>query len=147
LCFKDFSLNRLSNLSLIAIHVSGVVAMNEIWTILIVWLVTSVSLLIISKLPLGVEIDTPNKAFLSAAVLGIVTTLVRPILRLLFAVPSLLTFNLLSGLFTFMIAVVCFSIAAWLVEGFRLRFGIWSAVLGAFALTIINNLIYRLLGV
>ncbi|MDZ8054507.1 MAG: phage holin family protein [Aulosira sp. ZfuVER01] len=121
--------------------------MNEIWTILIVWLVTSVSLLIISKLPLGVEIDTPNKAFLSAAVLGIVTTLVRPILRLLFAVPSLLTFNLLSGLFTFMIAVVCFSIAAWLVEGFRLRFGIWSAVLGAFALTIINNLIYRLMGV
>jgi putative membrane protein len=34
-----------------------------------------------------------------------------------------------------------------LVEGFRLRFGIWSAVLGAFTLTIINNLLYKLLGV
>jgi putative membrane protein len=33
------------------------------------------------------------------------------------------------------------------VEGFRLRFGILSAVLGAFALTIINSLIYKLLGV
>ncbi|BAY26063.1 hypothetical protein NIES2100_58740 [Calothrix sp. NIES-2100] len=121
--------------------------MNEIWTVLIVWLVTSVSLLIISKLPLGVEIDTPNKAFLSAAVLGIVTTLVRPILGLVFAIPSLMTFNLLADLFTFMIAVVCFSLAAWLVEGFRLRYGIWSAILGALALTIINNLIYRLLGI
>jgi putative membrane protein len=121
--------------------------MNEIGTILIVWVVTSISLLIISKLPLGVEIDAPDKAFLSAAVLGIVTAVVRPILRLVFAVPSFLTFDLLSGLFTFMIAVVCFSIAAWLVEGFRLRFGIWSAVIGAFALTIVNSLIYKLLGV
>ncbi|BAZ49376.1 hypothetical protein NIES4103_19880 [Nostoc sp. NIES-4103] len=121
--------------------------MNEILTLLVVWIVSSISLLIISKLPLGVEVDSPQKAFLSAAVLGIVTAIVRPILRLVFAVPNLLTFDLLSGIFTFMIAVVCFSIAAWLVEGFRLRFGIWSAVLGAFALTIINSLIYKLLGV
>ncbi|MBW4613354.1 MAG: phage holin family protein [Desmonostoc vinosum HA7617-LM4] len=117
-------------------------------TVLIVWVVTSVSLLIISKLPfLGVEIDTPGKAFFSAAILGIVTAIVRPILRLVFAVPNFLTFDLLSGIFTFMIAVVCFSIAAWLVEGFRLRFGIWSAVIGAFALTVVNSVIYRLLGV
>jgi putative membrane protein len=77
--------------------------------------------------------------------LGIITALVRPILKLLFTIPNLATFDLLSGIFTFMIAVVCFSIAAWLVEGFRLRYGIWSAVLGAFALTIINSFIYKLL--
>ncbi|MCC5645098.1 phage holin family protein [Nostoc sp. CHAB 5824] len=119
----------------------------NIVTLLIVWIVTAISLLIISKLPLGVEIDTPGKAFLSAAVLGIVTAIVRPILSFVFAVPNLLTLDLLSGIFTFMIAVVCFSMAAWLVEGFRLRYGIWSAVIGAFALTIINSLIYKLLGV
>lgn len=119
----------------------------NIVTLLIVWVVTSISLLIISKLPIGVEVDTAGKAFFSAAILGIVTAVIRPILRLIFAVPNLLTFNFLAGIFTFMIAVVCFSIAAWLVEGFRLRFGIWSAVLGAFALTIVNSLIYRLLGV
>ncbi|MBD2503743.1 phage holin family protein [Anabaena azotica] len=120
--------------------------MNEILTLLIVWVVTSVSLLLISQLPLGVEVDNPQKAFLSAAVLGIVTAIIRPTLRLVFAVPDILTFNLLSGFFTFMIAVVCFSIAAWLVDGFRLRYGIWSAVLGAFTLTLINSLIYKLLG-
>ena len=129
------------------IHISGVAAMNEIVTLLVVWVVTSISLLIISKLPLGVEVDTPEKAFFSAAILGIVTAVVRPVLRLIFAVPNLLTFDLLSSFFTFMIAVASFSIAAWLVEGFSLRFGIWSAVLGAFALTLINSLIYRLLGV
>jgi putative membrane protein len=122
-------------------------AMNAIVTLLIVWIVTSISLILISKLPIGVEVDSPKKAFISAAVLGIVTAIVRPILRLIFAVPNFITFDLLSGIFTFMIAVVCFSIAAWLVEGFRLRFGIWSAVLGAFALTIINGLIYKILGV
>ncbi|UKP00023.1 phage holin family protein [Nostoc sp. UHCC 0870] len=121
--------------------------MNQIVTLLIVWVVTSISLLIISKLPLGVEVDTPQKAVISAAILGIVTAIVRPILRLIFVVPDILTFNFLSGVFTFMIAVICFSIAAWLVEGFRLRFGIWSAVLGAFALTLINSFIYKLLGI
>ncbi|MFN6517275.1 MAG: phage holin family protein [Nostoc sp. CreGUA01] len=119
----------------------------NIVTLLIVWIVTAISLLIISKLPLGVEIDTPVKAFVSAAVLGIVTAIVRPLLSLVFAVPNLLTFDLLSSIFTFMIAVVCFSIAAWLVEGFRLRYGVWSAVIGAFALTLINSLIYKILGV
>ncbi|QXE26368.1 hypothetical protein B6N60_05099 [Richelia sinica FACHB-800] len=121
-------------------------AMN-LTTLLIVWLVTAISLWLISKLPLGVEIDTPGKVIISAAVLGIITTVVKPILKLVFAVPNLVTFDLLSGIFTFLIAVVCFSLAAWLVEGFRLRYGLWSAILGAFALTVINNLIYKLLGV
>ncbi len=116
-------------------------------TLLLVWVVTSVSLYIISKLPLGVEIDSPDKAFIAAASLGIVTAIVRPILRLLFAVPNFVTFDLLSGFFTFLIAVVCFGIAARLVEGFRLQFGVWSAILGAFTLSIISSLIYKLLGV
>ncbi|MBD2690221.1 phage holin family protein [Anabaena catenula] len=119
----------------------------NIVTLLIVWIVTSISLWIISKLPLGVEIDTPGKAVFSAAILGIITALVRPILGAVFIIPNFATFDLLSGIFTFMIAVACFSIAAWLVEGFRLRYGVWSAVLGAFALTVINSVLYKLLGV
>ena len=119
----------------------------DIVTLLIVWLVMAFSLWMISKLPLGVEIDTPEKVLFSAVVLGIITALVKPVLKILFVIPNLDTFDLLSGIFTFMIALACFSIAAWLIDGFRLRFGIWSAILGAFALTIINNIIYKLLGV
>ena len=119
----------------------------NIVTLLIVWVVTAASLYIISKLPLGVEIDSPGKAFFSAAILGIVTALVRPLLRLLFVIPNVLTFNLLSSFFTFAIAAISFGLAAALVQGFRLRFGIWSAIIGAFALSVISSLLYRLLGV
>ncbi|MDJ0618905.1 MAG: phage holin family protein [Calothrix sp. MO_192.B10] len=119
--------------------------MNNIVALLITWVITAVSLYIISKLPLGVEIDSPGKAFISAAVLGIVTAIIRPFLRLFFVVPNFLTFDLFSSLFTFIITVICFGLAAWLVQGFRLRFGIWSAIMGAFALSLISSLMYKVL--
>ena len=53
--------------------------------------------------------------------------------------------DLLSGFFTFLISAVCSGLAAWLVEGFRLPFGIWSAILGAFGLSVLSSLIYKLL--
>jgi putative membrane protein len=119
----------------------------NIWHIVIAWAVTAISLFIISKIPfLGVDIDSPEKAVFSAAILGIVTAVVRPILRAVFFVPNVLTFNLLSWVFTFIVGVICFSLAAWLVQGFRLRNGFASAALGALALTFINNIIYKLMG-
>ena len=112
--------------------------------LLIAWLVSASSLLIITQVPaLGVEVDSTPKAFISAAVLGIVAAVVRPILGLLFAVPNFLTFNLFSGISTFIITVITFGIAASLVQGFRLRLGIWSAVIGALALSLVSNLIYN----
>ena len=110
--------------------------------ILIAWLVSASSLLIVSKLPVGVEIDSPAKAYISAAVLGIVAALVNPILKAVFFIPNVVTFGLLSGLFTFIIAAIAFGIAAALVSGFRLRLGIWSALIGALALSVVSNLIY-----
>ncbi len=110
--------------------------------LLIAWLVSASSLLIITKLPVGVEIDSPVKAYTSAAVLGVVAAIVNPILKALFFIPNLLTFGLLSGLVTFIIAAIAFGIAAAVVSGFRLRQGVWSAIIGALALSIVSNLIY-----
>lgn len=110
--------------------------------LLIAWLVSASSLLIITKLPVGVEIDSPVKAYTSAAVLGVVAAIVNPILKAVFFIPNLLTFGLLSGLVTFIIAAIAFGIAAALVNGFRLRQGVWSAIIGALALSIVSNLIY-----
>lgn len=110
--------------------------------LLIAWLVSASSLLIITKLPVGVEIDSPAKAYISAAVLGVVAAIVNPILKAVFFIPNLLTFGLLSGLVTFIIAAIAFGIAAALVSGFRLRQGVWSALIGALALSIVSNLIY-----
>ena len=123
-------------------YFNGVLHMDLV-DLSISWLVTASSLLVISQTPIGVEIDSTPKAFISAAVLGIVAAVVRPILGLVFAIPNLLTFNLFSGVTTFIITAATFALAAYLVKGFRLRLGIWSAVLGALALSVVSNLIYN----
>lgn len=110
--------------------------------LLIAWLVSASSLLIITKLPLGVQIDSPVKAYISAATLGIVAAIVNPILRIVTFLPNLLTFGLLSGFVTFLVSAISLGIAASLVSGFRLEKGALSAILGALALSIVSTLIY-----
>lgn len=109
--------------------------------LLITWLVTTVSFLIISRLPIGIEIDSFKKAAISAAVFGILNALLRPILGFLTFPFIILTF----GLFVFVLNAIIFGLAAYLVEGFRLRWGFWSALIGSLALSIINSLLFNLL--
>ncbi len=118
----------------------------NIVALLVAWVVTALSFLAISKIPfIGVEVDSTEKSFISAAVLGIVTVLVKPILTIFFAIPNFITLTLFQGLFTFIISVICFGIAAYLVQGFRLRYGIWSAIMGALTLSVVSNFIYSIL--
>lgn len=114
----------------------------DIKGILIAWFVTSVSLFVISKLPTGVEIDGFNKALVSAAVFGILNATIGPILRILTFPITILTI----GLFAIVVNAIIFGLAAWLVDGFRLRWGFWSALIGAIALGFINSFIYKILG-
>lgn len=110
---------------------------------IILVIVTAISLLVLTYIPfLGIEIDSPVKALISGLVFGLLTAFVRPVIEF-FAIP--LTF-ITFGLFTWVINVVIFGLAAWLVQGFRLRNGILSAVLGAIALAIVNSLILRVFG-
>lgn len=104
--------------------------------ILLTWLVTTVSFLIISRLPIGVEIDGFGKAAIAAVVFGVLNALLRPIL-LLFGLPLII---ITFGVFVFVLNAIIFSIAAEIVEGFRLRYGFWSALLGSIALSIINSI-------
>ena len=109
--------------------------------IFVTWLVTSVSLFIISRLPLGIEIDGFGKAVVSAAVFGILNAFLRPILGFIAFPITFLTF----GLFAVVLNAIIFGLAALLVPGFRLRWGIVSALIGAIALSVINSLIYQLI--
>ena len=113
----------------------------DIVSLAIAWLVTSVSFFIISKLPIGVDIDTFGKAMISAAVFGLLNALVRPLFVVLGFPLVLVTF----GLWIIVINAIIFGLAAWLVEGFRLRWGIWSALLGALALGFIYSLLDQVL--
>ena len=108
---------------------------------LVTLLVTAVSLLIISKLPTGVEIDSVKKAIFSALIFGALNAFVRPILSFLSAPITFITF----GFFTVIINAIIFGLAAALVTGFRLRWGFWSALIGSFALGVINSVIFHFL--
>lgn len=109
--------------------------------IFITWLVTTISFLIISKLPIGVEIDSFGKAAISAAVFGILNAILRPILGFFTFPFIILTF----GLFVFVLNAIIFGLAAALVPGFRLRWGFWSALIGAIALSLVNSLLFNVL--
>ncbi|MBW4509127.1 MAG: phage holin family protein [Scytonematopsis contorta HA4267-MV1] len=107
--------------------------------LIITWLVTAISFLIISKLPIGVQIDNFNKALTSAAVVGILNALLLPILTL-FTFPAII---LTLGLFFFVLNAIIFALAAYLVPGFSLRYGFWSALIGSFSLAVINSILFR----
>ncbi|MGC9504878.1 phage holin family protein [Baaleninema sp.] len=99
----------------------------------------SLSFFIISKLPLGVEIDSLNKVLVSAAVFGVLNALIKPVLFVLGFPFVVLTL----GLFVVIINAIVFGLAAWFVQGFRLRWGIWSALLGSITLSIINSILFK----
>ncbi|MGG6267459.1 phage holin family protein [Leptolyngbya sp. AN03gr2] len=105
--------------------------------ILLTWLVTTVSFLIISRLPIGVEISSVSRAAIAAAVFGLLNAILRPVL-VFFGFPFIV---ITLGLFLFVLNAVIFAIAAAIVNGFHLKYGIWSALLGSIALSIINSIL------
>jgi len=117
----------------------------NIVAIIVSLLVTTVAFIIISYLPTGVKIESFQKALIAAIVFGILNAILHPILDLLAAPLNFVTFGFLRGLLTLLINGFIFGLSAWLIKGFRLQWGIWSALIGAFALTIINQIITSLL--
>jgi len=109
--------------------------------LLITVVVLAISLWLVSLLPTGVEIDSPVKALLGGAIIGLLYGIIN------FLPQGLRTFGAIVslGLIPLIIGTIVFGLAAWLVEGFRLRWGIMSALLGAIALTFINSILTWLL--
>jgi putative membrane protein len=108
--------------------------------LLIKFVVTTVSLLIISKLPVvGIDIDTPGKAAISAITIGVLNVLAYPLIAL-FKLGGWLT-----ALPLFVLNVIIFGLAAALIPGFRLQNNLLSAIFGALLLTIFNSVINHFL--
>jgi putative membrane protein len=103
---------------------------------LLQWPIRTIVLLIVAWLPLGVEVDGFGIALLSAVVIGLLGTLLVLPLKALLALPWAITslgglVSPISWLYNWAITVILFGRAAWLIQGFRLRRGVLSAVLGA----------------
>lgn len=116
---------------------------------LLQWPIRAGILLLVAWLPLGVEVDSFATGLLSAVVIGLLGTVLILPLKALLALPWLLTslgglITPISWLFNWVITVILFGLAAWLIPGFRLRNGLISAILGAVAYAVISTVVLRL---
>ena len=126
-----------------------VVGFSVLW--LLQWPVRAVVLLIVAALPLGVEVESFGVALLSAVVIGLLGTLLVLPLKALLALPWAITslgglISPISWLYNWVITVILFALAAWLIQGFRLRNGLMSAVLGAVVYAVLSAVILGGLG-
>jgi putative membrane protein len=125
------------------------VGFSVLW--LLQWPVRALVLLVVAALPLGVEVDSFGVALLSAVVIGLLGTLLVLPLKAVLALPWAITslgglIAPVSWLYNWLITVLLFGLAAWLIRGFRLRNGPVSAVLGAVVYALLSTLILGMLG-
>jgi putative membrane protein len=102
--------------------------------ILLVWLINALSLLAVPYVLPSVSVDSFYIALVTALVLGLVNTLIRPVLVLISLPITILTL----GLFTLVINGLLFWFVASFVEGFRVA-GFWSAFWGAIVYSLISS--------
>ena len=101
--------------------------------ILVRWLLLAAALLLVAHLYPGVVVDSFGSAMIAAFVIGLLNTLLRPILVLLTLPVTLITL----GLFLFVINALMFYFAASMLNGLHVT---------GFAAALIGSLIYSLCG-
>ena len=99
----------------------------------VVWLINALALLALPYVVPSVQVNGFLTALAAALVLGLVNSLIRPVLVLLTLPVTLVTL----GLFIFVINGLLFWMVASFVEGFHVA-GFWSAVIGAIVYALIS---------
>jgi putative membrane protein len=101
--------------------------------LLLVWLINAAALFLVPYLMSSITVDSFITALVAALVLGLINTIIRPLLILLTLPATLLTL----GLFIFVINGLLFWAVGSFVNGFHVG-GFWSAVGGAILYSIIS---------
>ncbi len=102
--------------------------------ILLVWLINAFSLIAVHYVLPSVSVDSFYIALLTALLLGLVNTLIRPLLVIVTLPITILTL----GLFTLVINGLLFWFVASFVQGFHVG-GFWSAFWGAIVYSVISS--------
>jgi putative membrane protein len=108
--------------------------------LILVWILSAIALLVVAYLYPGVQVQDWKAAAVAALVLGLVNTLVKPILVILTLPVTILTL----GLFLLVINALLFWAVASLVPGFHVT-GFWAAMLGAVLYSLITWALSKLL--
>jgi putative membrane protein len=98
------------------------------------WLLSAAALLFVAYVFAGVEVKTFTAALVAAFVIGLLNTVVRPILVVLTLPVTVVTL----GVFLFIINALMFWAAASLLDGFHVR---------GFLAALVGSLLYSALGI
>lgn len=104
------------------------------------WLLSSLSLVIVAYVIPGFEVKGFAAALIAPVVIGLVNATAGFVIKILTLPLSLLTF----GLFLLVINALMLELAAFLVPGFSVN-GFFSAFFGAIALSLVSTLLRHLL--
>ena len=107
--------------------------------LLLVWIINTVSLIAVPYLIPSIGVSSFTAALVAALVLGLVNTVIRPILVLLTLPVTILTL----GLFIFVINGLLFWFVGSFIAGFVVA-GFWSGVFGAIVYSLISWLLSAL---
>jgi len=108
--------------------------------LLLVWIINAAALYVLKYVFPWVTVDSPTAALIAALVLGLINTLIRPVLIILTLPATLLTL----GLFIFVINGLLFWWVGSFVDGFHVG-GFWSGFFGAIVYSLISWLLASLL--
>ena len=108
--------------------------------LLLVWILNAVSLLIVAYVLPGINVASFGSALIAALVLGLLNTLVKPVLILLTLPITVVTL----GLFLLVVNALVFWFAGTILSGFRVE-GFWWAMLGALVYSLVSGLLSGLL--
>lgn len=108
--------------------------------LILVWILNAVALLAVAYLLPGIVVTSFGSALIAALVLGLVNTVVQPVLVILTLPITIVTL----GLFYFVLNALLFWFVGSILTGFQVN-GFWWAVAGALLYSIITGLLSRLI--
>ena len=106
---------------------------ESLMRLVLTWLINAIALLAVPYLMHSVDVTSIGAALVAALVLGLVNTLIRPVLLLLTLPVTLLS----MGLFIFILNGFMFWLVAQWVDGFHVD-SFWAAIGGALLYSVIS---------
>ena len=109
--------------------------------VFVAFIVTLVVVLILFNVPLGMTVDHARKGFITAVAFAIIDALSHPTLAAVGLPIDLVPFEV----FSFVINGLLMIVVGFFIPGFRLRLGVWTVVICALILSLIETVIFYML--
>jgi putative membrane protein len=104
------------------------------------WILNAAAMLLVARFVRGFEISGMAAALTASVILGVVNTVVKPVLGLLTLPLNIMTL----GLFSFVLSAFMLQLTAYVVPGFNLS-GWVAAIVGAALLSVVSTALNTLI--